>query len=123
MGLSRQPALILVVEDEPILRLAAMDMVEAAGFGAIEARNADEAVAILERRSDVRIVFTDIDMPGSMDGMKLAAAIRDRWPPIKIVLTSGHCAPDLSGLPAGTRFFEKPYNDRRVIDAMRALAP
>ena len=63
---------------------------EAAGYRAIEVSNADEAIAILEARKDIRIVFTDIDMPGSMDGLKLARAIRDRWPPIELILTSGH---------------------------------
>lgn len=82
--------IVLVVEDSAILRLMAVDIVEQAGFDAIEAGDADEAVRILESRNDIRIVFTDIDMPGSMDGMKLAACIRDRWPPVEIILTSGH---------------------------------
>jgi len=68
----------------------AADLVEAAGYRAIEVSNADEAIAILEARKDIRIVFTDIDMPGSMDGLKLARAIRRRWPPIELILTSGH---------------------------------
>jgi DNA-binding NtrC family response regulator len=77
-------AIVLVVEDDAIQRWFAVSMVEAAGFEAIEAGNADEAVRILESRKDIRIVFTDINMPGSMDGMKLAACIRDRWPPVEI---------------------------------------
>ena len=81
---------VLVVEDEFFSRLHAVNLVEAAGYKAIEASNADEAIAILETRKDIRIVFTDIDMPGSMDGLKLAGAIRDRWPPIELILTSGH---------------------------------
>ena len=80
---------VLVVEDEIFCRFHAVDLVEAAGYRAIEASNADEAIAILEARKDIRIVFTDIDMPGSMDGLKLARAIRDRWPPIELILTSG----------------------------------
>lgn len=79
---------VLVVEDEPILRMTAVDMVEDAGFEAVEAADATEAIRILERRLDIRIVFTDIDMPRGIDGMKLAALIRDRWPPIEIILTS-----------------------------------
>jgi CheY-like chemotaxis protein len=91
---------VLVVEDEPLLRLMAVTMVENAGFAPIEAANADQAVRILESRTDIRIVFTDIDMPGSMDGMKLAACIRDRWPPVEIILTSGHVAArDVRALP------------------------
>jgi CheY-like chemotaxis protein len=80
---------VLVVEDEPLQRMLAMTIVEDAGFEALGAETADRAVRILEMRSDIRIVFTDVDMPGSMDGMKLAAAIRGRWPPIEIIITSG----------------------------------
>ena len=77
---------MLVVEDEPLSRIHALNLVEEAGYVAIEASNADEAISILEARKDIRIVFTDIDMPGSMDGLKLARAIRDRWPPIELIL-------------------------------------
>lgn len=80
---------MLVVEDEPLLRMLAIEVVEEAGFVAIEARDADEAVALLESRSDIALLFTDINMPGSMDGLKLAHAVRGRWPPIKILLVSG----------------------------------
>jgi len=80
---------VLIVEDEFLLRMEAADMVRAAGFEAVEAANADQAIEILEARRDIRVVFTDIQMPGSMDGLKLARAIRGRWPPIKIVATSG----------------------------------
>ena len=75
---------MLVVEDEPLSRIHALNLVEEAGYVAIEASNADEAISILEARKDIRIVFTDIDMPGSMDGLKLARAIRHRWPPIEL---------------------------------------
>jgi CheY-like chemotaxis protein len=80
---------VLVVEDDHLLRLDAADMIEAAGFEVVGAANADEAIAILESRNDIMVVFTDIQMPGSMDGLKLARAVRGRWPPIKIVTTSG----------------------------------
>ena len=80
---------VLIVEDEPLVRFCAVQTVEEAGFAVIEAANADEAIAILESRRDIRVVFTDIHMPGSMDGLKLAHAVRDRWPPIKIIVTSG----------------------------------
>lgn len=113
---------VLVVEDEPLLRLTAIDMVEDAGFEAVAAADATEAVSILERRLDIRIVFTDINMPRGMDGMKLAASIRDRWPPIEIILTSGHVRPDIAALPAGSVFFSKPYREREVVAAMRRLA-
>ena len=106
---------VLVVEDEPFQRMLAVDLVEEAGLIALEARDADEAIAILEARSDVRIVFTDINMPGSMDGLKLAAAVRDRWPPVRIILTSGNFDPGLQERPADSVFLAKPYDPQRLI--------
>jgi two-component system, response regulator PdtaR len=88
----------------------------------IEAANADEAIDILENRSDIRIVFTDIRMPGSMDGLKLARAVRDRWPPIKIIVTSGHEYPSEDDLPEGGRFFPKPYDPPQIQAALREWA-
>ena len=99
---------VLVVEDEALIRLGAVRMIENAGFEVIEAAGADEAIQILESRSDIRVVFTDIHMPGSMDGLKLAHAVRHRWPPIKIVVTSGRELPTEQDLPEGGRFFPKP---------------
>lgn len=113
--------MLLVVEDEPLLRMMAVDLAEDAGFQVVEAANADDAVGILEKRSDVRIVFTDIDMPGGMDGMRLAACIRDRWPPIDIIMTSGYSSPDPAALPARTEFFSKPYRHEQVTAAMRRM--
>ncbi|WP_426124533.1 response regulator [Pararhizobium sp. PWRC1-1] len=98
-----------------------MDLVEEAGFQAVEATNAFEAVQILEARTDIRIVFTDIDMPGSMDGMTLAAAVRDRWPPIEIVIVSGHRRPKEADLPLRSHFFSKPYEARDIVDTLRKL--
>jgi CheY-like chemotaxis protein len=97
-------------------------VVEDAGLEAIEAGNADEAIRILESRNDIRIVFTDIDMPGSMDGMKLAACIRVRWPPVQIVVTSGYFAGKDLALPARSLFFPKPYSTRAVAEALRRVA-
>jgi len=124
MGLLIQPnrKAVLVVEDEPLLRMMAMTMVEDAGFEPVEARDADEAIALLEARTDITIVFTDVDMPGSMDGLKLAAAIRDRWPPIEIVITSGHFRLDDSTIPARTVFFPKPYDHQEVVATLRWMA-
>lgn len=124
MGQSNQPRrqAVLVVEDEPLLRLMALDLVEEAGFEAVEARNADEAIRVLEARTDIHIVFTDVDMPGSMDGLKLAAAIRDRWPPIEIIITSGHVRLDDSSIPVNTVFFPKPYDHSEVTNTIRWMA-
>lgn len=114
--LGRSKGVVLVVEDEPLVRMFAVDFVEDAGFDVVEAADANEAVAILEARTDIRILFTDIDMPGSMDGMKLARAVRDRWPPIEIIIVSGHKRPGDDDLPARAVFYSKPYN----IDAVTA---
>jgi CheY-like chemotaxis protein len=112
---------VLIVEDEFLIRMDAIDMVRAAGFDVLEASNADEAIAILEDRLDVTVVFTDIQMPGSMDGLKLAAAIRGRWPPIKIVATSGMTEVSREDLPSGSQFIPKPYSPREVVAALREL--
>lgn len=122
MSESAERHVVLVVEDEPLLRMMAVDVVEAAGFEAVEAADATQAVEILERRPDIRIMFTDIDMPRGMDGVKLAAAVRRRWPPIEIIVTSGHAVPDCSDLPARSVFFSKPYRQDQVVAAMRRLA-
>lgn len=114
---------VLVVEDEPLLRMMAVDVVAEAGFEAIEAANADEAVEILDERDDIGIIFTDIDMPGTMDGMKLAAAARDRWPPIRVILTSGHRNVSRQDLPEGTVFFPKPYDGSKVAAQLQRMAP
>lgn len=113
---------VLVVEDEPIQRMDAMDIVEAAGFDAVEAASADEAIRILESRPDIRIVFTDIDMPNGLEGLKLAAAIRDRWPPIEIIITSGRTWPRPEDMPSRGVFFPKPYQRQAIAEMMRQMA-
>jgi CheY-like chemotaxis protein len=122
MGLeeAKRPV-VLIVEDELLLRMDAADMIAAAGFEVVEAANADQAIEILEARRDVTVVFTDIQMPGSMDGLKLARAVRGRWPPIKIVATSGHVAVRDTDLPEGGRFLPKPYSSTQVMGLLREL--
>ncbi len=112
---------VLVVEDEFLLRMDAADVIGAAGFEVIEAANADEAIEVLEARSDVTVVFTDIQMPGSMDGLKLARAVRGRWPPIKIIATSGRLNVGETDLPEGGRFLPKPYSPAQVTGVLREL--
>ena len=109
---------VLVVEDEFFSRLHAVNLVEDAGYKAVEASNADEAIAILEARKDIRIVFTDVDMPGTMDGLKLAHAIRTRWPPIELIVTSGHFNLSDADMPERGRFFSKPYRDQDIVSAI-----
>jgi CheY-like chemotaxis protein len=110
---------VLVVEDESLVRLGAVTIIEDAGFEVIEAASADEAIGILECRSDIRVVFTDIHMPGSMDGLKLAHAVRNRWPPIKIIVTSGRELITQHDLPEGGRFFCKPYDPIQITNTLR----
>lgn len=116
----RRP-IVLVVEDEPIIRMDAVAMVEDAGFEVIEAANADEAIAILESRDDIRAIFTDIDMPGSMDGIKLSHAVSNRWPPIRIFVTSGVSWPNATLLPPGGQFIPKPYAPTQIASALSSL--
>jgi len=113
-------AVVLIVEDEALIRLSAADILEGAGFVVVEASNADAAIEILESRLGIRIVFTDIDMPGSMDGVKLAAAVRSRWPPMRIIMTSGKTAPG-SQLPSRSLFFPKPYSADEILAGVREL--
>jgi two-component system, response regulator PdtaR len=118
---ARRPV-VLVVEDDLLIRLYAVQIIEEAEFDVVEASNADEAIAILEARPEIAVLFTDIQMPGSMDGLKLAAAVKGRWPPIKIVATSGlvHVGPD--DLPEGGRFIPKPYGPIQLTATLRELA-
>jgi CheY-like chemotaxis protein len=113
---------ILVVEDEEILRQSAVAMVEDAGFRAVAAASADEALVILEARADVRLVFTDVQMPGSMDGLRLARAVRDRWPPVELIVTSGHRHIRAEDLPDRGRFFAKPYDVNALSRAFHEMA-
>jgi len=118
---SPQVANVLVVEDEMVLRMRAVDIVEDAGFCPVEAVNADQAISILESRSDISLLFTDIQMPGSMDGLKLAHAVHDRWPSIKIILVSGQVTPTDAERPADSRFFGKPLAVEQMIGELQAM--
>jgi CheY-like chemotaxis protein len=113
---------VLVVEDEILIRLDIVERIAAAGFEVLEASNADEAINFLETDTRISIVFTDVDMPGSMDGIRLAHAVRGRWPPIKIVVASGHFKVRDEDLPDGGIFFDKPYNPMDVVRTLQQLA-
>ena len=110
---------VLVVEDEPLVRDLIADQLVEAGYSVVEVNNADKAIAVLEARQDIHLVFTDIDMPGSMDGLKLAAAVRDRWPPVHIIITTGKVRPIV--IPPGALFIPKPYLHGAVISAIRTF--
>jgi len=113
--------LILVVEDEAIVRMHGCDMLESAGFEVIEAGTADEAVTLLEAHNDVRLIFSDIDMPGSMDGLELAALVHDRWPRIGLLITSGYRRLSGNDLPDEGQFIAKPWQEDRVVGKIRSI--
>jgi len=92
-----------------------------AGYIALEAGSADEAIKILESRSDIDLVFTDVQMPGTMDGIKLSHYIRERWPPVKLIVASSKQILEESALPQGSQFFSKPYNDHAIADAISRM--
>ena len=116
----RRPV-VLVVEDEFLIRISAVEIIEDAGFEVLQAADADEAIEILEVRTDIRVIFTDIHMPGSMDGLRLAHAVRGRWPPIKIIATSGRINVRIDDLPDGGRFVPKPYHPEEIARTLREL--
>jgi CheY-like chemotaxis protein len=104
-----------------LLRMRAVDMMEDAGYTSVEAVDADEAVAILESRSDIALMFTDIQMPGSMDGLKLAHTVHERWPPIKIILVSGQVQPAPLDIPSDSRFHGKPLAAKEMIAEIQSM--
>jgi two-component system, response regulator PdtaR len=109
---------VLVVEDEFLVMMSITADLIAEGYGVLTASNADKAIEILESRNDIETIFTDIEMPGSMDGLKLAQAVRYRWPPVNIVVTSGKQPNDV---PKNIGFVAKPYDIKDVLNAFRAF--
>ena len=112
---------VLIVEDEFLLRLDAAEFMKDCGFTVYDASNADEAIAPLELHGDIRAVFTDIHMPGSMDGLKLAHYVRGRWPPVQLIITSGRARPRVEDMPIGSGYVDKPYQLDKVADSLRAM--
>ena len=120
-GVASRKPVVLIVEDEILLRMDVMATVEETGFEAIAASDADEAIRILESRNDIKAVVTDIQMPGSMDGLKLARIVKRRWPPVALVVTSGHSGIPATDLPAGGRFLSKPYAASEISATLHEL--
>ncbi len=112
---------ILVVEDEALIRMVSADILEEAGFRVLEAQDADEAIAILEGADHVELVFTDIRMPGRMDGLELASFVHAHWPDIRLLVTSGHTVIADTEIPDGGRFVSKPYDLGRLVAEVRAI--
>jgi CheY-like chemotaxis protein len=112
--MSEQRTIVLVVEDEPLVRFDAVDALQDAGFDVVEAGNADAALAILSARNDIAVLFTDINMPGSMNGLELAAEVHRHWPTIHIIVTSGLVTPRRQDIPDAGLFIGKPYQPEQV---------
>jgi two-component system, response regulator PdtaR len=111
---------VLIVEDEFLIREMLKEDLEDAGYQVVQVSDADHAILILEARQDIHLVFTDINMPGSMDGLKLAAFVKDRWPPVHIIVTTGRSQP--VSLPPDALFISKPYLGSNVLAAIRTFA-
>ena len=120
--MKRGRPVILVVEDEVLVRMMAVMVAEDSGFEALSAATADEAIKILESRSDIRLVFTDVNMPGSMNGLRLAHAVRDRWPPVELLVTSALGNVTAKDLPARGRFLSKPYDVATLSETFQQMA-
>jgi two-component system, response regulator PdtaR len=119
--MSHVPMSVLVVEDEALLRLVTAEYLRGEGLEVFEAANADDAIVLLEARPSINVLFTDIDMPGSMDGLKLSATVRDRWPPIRIVVTSGQNHFADRDLIIAEVFCAKPYLHSELMPTFRRL--
>ena len=117
-----QDIVVLVVEDELFVRLMAVDAIEDAGYRAIEAEDADQALALLNDRSDIGVLFSDIKMPGTLDGLGLAATVRERWPALPIILTSGHLYRHDFDMPPSVPFLQKPYRANALIAELARIS-
>ncbi|MDX5986117.1 response regulator [Sphingomonas echinoides] len=111
---AERETVVLVVEDDPMIRMAAMMLIEGLGYYTLEATNADEAITLLEDHPEITIVFTDVQMEGSMDGIALTHWAAGRWPPLRFIIVSGGMTPELHEIPAGAIFLSKPYADATV---------
>ena len=112
---------VLLVEDEPLVRMLGYDVLDEAGFEVVEAGDADEALTVLQARSDVRVLFTDVDMPGSMNGFELARTVAERWPAIRVLIVSGKTRPGPGEMPPHGRFIGKPYQPAAVVQQIHEI--
>jgi DNA-binding NtrC family response regulator len=113
---------VLVVEDEPLIRALAVDVLEEAGFEVIEASTADYAMTVLDKREDIRVVFTDVDMPGRLNGFQLARHVQDHHHRVGVIIGSGKCRPGPGDVAPGTTFLQKPYGLEKLVREVRRLA-
>lgn len=122
MSLHPPSAVVLLVEDDDLVRMLASDILMEEGFTVVEAVIADEAWSILENRGDIGVLFTDLNMPGEMDGLALAARVAERWPHIRLVLTSGRAGLSSDEVPDDGQFLQKPYRQSQLVSAIACAA-
>ena len=119
--MASEAAVILVAEDDALVRMVAHDVLSDAGYGVVEAVNATEALALLDNRPDTRLLFTDVEMPGELDGYGLAHVVSKKRPDVAILVTSGNQMPGQADLPPGARFLPKPYSPSALLEAIGEL--
>jgi DNA-binding NtrC family response regulator len=120
-GIMFQRPVILLVEDDLLIRMSVADMLKSAGFDVVEATDAQAAQDILHRRGDIQVLFTDIQMPGPMNGLDLAYLVQDRWPHVFVIVSSGHLRPGGGDLPDRAVFLTKPYGEHVPVRTVQAL--
>jgi DNA-binding NtrC family response regulator len=114
-------AVVLVVEDEPLVRAMAVDVLEDAGFEVIEASTADYAVTVLDAREDIRVLFTDVEMPGRLNGFQLARIVQDHHHRVRVIIGSGRARPSAGDMAPHAVFLEKPYAPETLTKTVRGL--
>jgi two-component system, response regulator PdtaR len=112
---------VLIVEDEPLVRMLGADVLEEAGFEVVEAFNGDEALKVLRARPEINVLFTDVNMPGSLDGLDLARIVHERRPDIKLLIASGQVRLSENQIPDAGRFLAKPYGPEAIVRHVREL--
>lgn len=118
---NQRQATVLIVDDEHLIRILGCDTLEQGGYQVLEAANAAEALQCLEHGAEVLVLFTDVNMPGPLDGLGLARLVNDRWPQVKILVTSGQVRPEPSELPEKGLFLSKPYRAEELLAMLREL--
>ena len=121
MTLIPNHSVVLVVEDEVLIRIGMLQSLEEIGCDAIDAADSAEALSLLDRRPDIWLLFSDINMPGALDGLALAHQVHREHPAIRLMLTSGRPAPGVCEMPHGTQFISKPYVVQDLARRMRSM--
>lgn len=116
------PTTVLIVDDEDLVRLVGSDILQDGGYRVLEASNAAEALERLEGAGEVRVLFTDVNMPGTPDGLGLAKLVKERWPSVRILVASGNVQPRPEDLPVDGLFLSKPYRAEELLALMRTLS-